>query len=43
MRFLTDENFTLDAVEAWRQQGHNMVGIRTESPGVCDPEVLSHA
>ena len=43
MRFLADENFPLDAVEALRQQGHDVAWIRTESPGISDPEVLSRA
>lgn len=41
MRFLADENFPLDAVEALRQQGRNIIWIRTKSPGISDPEVLS--
>jgi predicted nuclease of predicted toxin-antitoxin system len=43
MRFLANENFPLDAVEALRQQEHDVVWIRTESPGIADPEVLSRA
>jgi predicted nuclease of predicted toxin-antitoxin system len=43
MRFLANENFPLDAVEAVRQQEHDVVWIRTESPGISDPEVLSRA
>ena len=43
MRFLADENFPLDAVEALHQQGHDIVWIRTASPGISDPEVLSRA
>jgi predicted nuclease of predicted toxin-antitoxin system len=43
MHFLANENFPLDAVEALRQQGHDLVWIRTESPGIADPEVLSRA
>jgi predicted nuclease of predicted toxin-antitoxin system len=39
MRFLVNENFPLDAVEALRQKGHDV----TESPGISDPEVLSRA
>jgi predicted nuclease of predicted toxin-antitoxin system len=42
MRFLANENFPLDAVEALRQE-HDVLWIRTESPGICDPEVLSRA
>ncbi len=43
MRFLANENFPLDAVEALCQQGHDVIWIRTESPGISDPEVLSRA
>jgi predicted nuclease of predicted toxin-antitoxin system len=43
MHFLANENFPLDAVEALRQQEHDVVWIRTESTGISDPEVLSRA
>ena len=43
MRFLANENFPFDAVEALRQVGHDVTWIRTESPGISDPEVLSRA
>ncbi len=43
MRFLANENFPLDAVETLRQNGHDVVWIRVESPGISDPEVLSRA
>ncbi len=43
MRFLADENFPLDAVNALQQQKHDVVWIRTESPGIPDPEVLNRA
>lgn len=43
MRFLANENFPFDAVEALRQIGHGITWIRTESPGISDPEVLSRA
>lgn len=43
MRFLANENFPFDAVESLRQQGHDVVWIRTDSPGISDPEVLSRA
>ena len=43
MRFLANENFPLDAVEVLRQNGHDVVWIRVESPGISDPEVLSRA
>lgn len=43
MRFLANENFPLDAVELLRQNGHDVVWIRVESPGISDSEVLSRA
>lgn len=43
MRFLANENFPLDAVEALRQNGHDVLWIRVESPGISDREVLSRA
>ncbi|NJP12205.1 MAG: DUF5615 family PIN-like protein [Leptolyngbyaceae cyanobacterium RU_5_1] len=43
MRFLANENFPADAIEALRQEGHDVVWIRTDSPGISDPEVLSRA
>ncbi|MBD2164771.1 DUF5615 family PIN-like protein [Calothrix membranacea FACHB-236] len=43
MRFLANENFPSDAVEALRQQGHDVVWIRTDAPGITDTEVLSRA
>lgn len=43
MRFLADENFPLDAVEAMRGQGHDVVWIREETPGIKDSEVLARA
>jgi predicted nuclease of predicted toxin-antitoxin system len=43
MYFLADENFPLDAVEILRQDGHDVAWIRTDSPGISDPEVLSRA
>lgn len=43
MRFLANEKFPLDAVEVLRQNGHDVVWIRVESPGISDPEVLSRA
>ena len=43
MRFLANENVPLDAVEALRQQGHDVLWIRTDSPGISDPEVLKRA
>ena len=40
MRFLANENFPFDAVEALRQKSHDVVWIRTDAPGISDPEVL---
>jgi Domain of unknown function (DUF5615) len=43
MRFLADENFLLDAVEVLRQNGHDVAWIRSDSPGISDPQVLERA
>src|SRR5438105_13045903 len=43
MQFLANENFPLDAVEAIRKLGHDVIWIRTESPGAKDPEILHRA
>ncbi|MDW8326957.1 MAG: DUF5615 family PIN-like protein [Anaerolineales bacterium] len=43
MRFLADENFPGDAVAALLKLGHDVIWIRTEAPGISDPEVLAHA
>ncbi len=43
MRFLANENFPFDAVEALRQNGHDVAWIRVESPGISAPEVLNRA
>jgi predicted nuclease of predicted toxin-antitoxin system len=43
MYFLANENFPFDAVEALRQNGHDVAWIRVDSPGIYDPEVLSLA
>ncbi|MDZ8080494.1 MAG: DUF5615 family PIN-like protein [Nostoc sp. DcaGUA01] len=43
MRFLANENFPGDAVEALRNQGHDVTWIRTDAPGITDPEVLNRA
>ena len=43
MRFLADENFPLDAVEALRQSGHDVAWIRSDAPGIADPQVLERA
>jgi len=41
MRFLADENIPGDAVAAPRAAGHDVVGVRTEAPGIVDQEVLA--
>jgi hypothetical protein len=43
MRFLANENFPLDAVEALRRQGHDVVWVRTDVPGSSDRAVLKRA
>lgn len=43
MRILANENFPRSAVEALRSAGHDVVWIRTESPGIADQEVLTRA
>jgi predicted nuclease of predicted toxin-antitoxin system len=43
MRFLANENFPLDAVEAVRNCGHDVAWIRTDAPGSKDPDVLKRA
>jgi predicted nuclease of predicted toxin-antitoxin system len=43
MRLLADENFPLEAVKALREQGHDVVWIREEAPGITDNEVLAQA
>ncbi|GAA6616167.1 DUF5615 family PIN-like protein [Scytonema sp. NUACC26] len=43
MRFLANENFPGDAVEALRNLGHDVTWIRTDAPGIADTEVLNRA
>lgn len=43
MNLLANENFPRGAVEALRQAGHDVLWIRTECPGITDPEVLVRA
>ena len=43
MRFLANENFPLKAVEALREQGHDVLWVRTDCPGITDEEVLLRA
>ncbi len=43
MRFLANENFPGEAVEALREEGHDILWIRTEAPGSRDIAVLEMA
>ncbi len=43
MRLLANENFPRDAVEALRNDGHDVSWVRTECPGISDREVLAKA
>ncbi len=43
MKFLANENFPLDAVEALREKGNEVAWIRADSPGVDDQTVLKRA
>ena len=43
MRLLANENFPLDAVEALRENGHDVAWIREDARGSKDEEVLSRA
>jgi predicted nuclease of predicted toxin-antitoxin system len=43
MRLLANENFPYDAVMALRKDGHDVVWIRTESPGSLDEDILARA
>jgi predicted nuclease of predicted toxin-antitoxin system len=43
MRFLANENFPLDAVEALRRSGHDVGWVRTDAPGSTDRQVLERA
>lgn len=43
MRFLANENFPLDAVEALRNAGHDVAWVRADAPGSSDPQVLQRA
>jgi predicted nuclease of predicted toxin-antitoxin system len=40
---LANENFPLDAVEALRNDGHDVAWIRADTPGITDVEVLARA
>lgn len=43
MRFLADENFPRDAVDALRADDHDVRWIRTDAPGLNDRGVLARA
>ena len=43
MHILADENFPGDAVTALREHGHDVLWVRTETPGISDREVLARA
>jgi predicted nuclease of predicted toxin-antitoxin system len=43
MRFLADENFPANAVEAIRERGHDITWIQKVAPGSSDQEVLQLA
>ncbi len=43
MRILADENFPGDAVTALRERGHDVLWVRTDTPGISDRDVLARA
>jgi predicted nuclease of predicted toxin-antitoxin system len=43
VRFLANENFPGDAVDALRRNGHDVVWARTDAPGASDQEILARA
>ena len=43
MRFLADENFPYDAVQALHDDGHDIAWVRTDAPGISDRQVLARA
>lgn len=43
MKFLANENFPGDAVDALRQADHAVLWIRTEAPGSKDEDILASA
>lgn len=43
MRILANENFPRDAVEALRQEGHDVVWIREDAPGSSDHTIIERA
>jgi predicted nuclease of predicted toxin-antitoxin system len=43
MRILADENFPRPTVEALRRQGHDVVWVRTDCPGLKDRILIERA
>ena len=43
MRFLADENIPAAAVAALKAAGNDVAWVRSESPGLIDPDVLAWA
>jgi predicted nuclease of predicted toxin-antitoxin system len=43
MRFLADENFPRPTVESLRKQGHDVLWVRTECPGLADRRLIEQA
>ena len=43
LRLLLDENFPKLAVDALQRAGHDVVWIRTHSPGITDKDILRFA
>lgn len=43
MKILANENFPSDAVTALREAGHDVKWVRTDMPGIGDPEVIATA
>jgi predicted nuclease of predicted toxin-antitoxin system len=43
VRLLANENFPLPSVTAITEQGHDVLSISVQSPGVTDEQVLAHA
>jgi predicted nuclease of predicted toxin-antitoxin system len=43
MRFLADENFPRPTVESLRKQGHDVLWVRTDCPGLADRVLIERA
>lgn len=43
MRFLANENVPLDAVVALREDGYDVMWVRTDTPGSSDEDILARA